>query len=485
MNKNKQKFYITTPIYYVNDRPHLGGAYTTLAADTFARYYRKKLGRENVFFLTGTDENSQKTIDAAAKAGLDVDQYLQGMVKQWRQTWDSLGITYDDFIRTTEDRHHKVVKNLAQKIYDNGDIFKGKYEGLYCKGCEAFLKESDLDQDGNCPYHKAPPEVLSEDNYFFRLSEYQGRLLEFYDSHPDFLLPLSRRNEILSFIRSGLEDISISREKAEIGISLPWDANHKMYVWFDALINYYSALQEKSRENFWNSACHIIGKDITKFHCVIWPAMLMSAGIPLPQSIFAHGFFTIDGQKMSKTLRNTIYPLDISRKYGNDALRLGLLSAFEFGNDGDFSLSSFADFYRTRLAGGVGNLFNRVIVLLAKFLDGKKPKLEELEQPLAREQEKILADFSQAMEEKKLFVAAAVLFSVLDRANLLLNESQVWTLAKNDLDAAQEIFAKLVMYLESVTKISETLLPESVDKMKKMIGDSERVGKAEILFPQV
>lgn len=487
------KKFITTPIYYVNDVPHIGHAYCTLAADTLARYWRKKvvdLGgkKEDVFFLTGVDENSQKTVDAAALAGLEIPEYLDGMAKTWKETWEKCGIEFDDFIRTTEDRHKKTVHEILTTIYDKGDIYKGKYEGLYCTGCEAFLKSSDLDENGNCPHHRTPPKKVEEENYFFRLKNYQQQLLELFEKNPKILEPEKRRNEILSFIKSGLEDISISRENAEFGIPLPWDESHKIYVWFDALINYRSGCPS---EEFWGNTLHLLGKDITRFHCVIWPAMLMSAGISTPAEEYAHGFFTVDGSKMSKSLGNAISPIDLSEKYGNDGLRLGLLSAFEFGNDGDFSQEQFHDLYNKKLAGGIGNLFNRVIVLTNKLLEGKKPGWNpmgsEKEEWVTRAEERQavendLAIFNQWIEDKALKSAIDEMFYEMNKANLLLNEKAPWKLFKIDPAAAKQVFARLLLHLETIAKMSEILLPETAPKMWKMIGDNEKVGEAEILF---
>jgi len=469
--------YFTTPIYYVNDVPHIGHAYCTLATDTLARYWRQRLGVENVSFLTGTDENSQKTVEAAAKAGQPIDDYLEQMAAQWREIWDGIGISYDDFIRTTEDRHVKTVHELFQTIFDKGDIYKGSYKGLYCTGCEAFKTSQDLDEAGNCPDHQRPPESLEEDNYFFKLSAYEDRLLTFYDQNPDWLQPASRRNEIVSFIKSGLADVSVSRETAEFGISLPMDPDHKVYVWFDALINYYSALQGTDQVDFWNHAQHVIGKDITRFHCVIWPAMLMSAGIELPKGVFGHGFFTVDGTKMSKSLGNVISPIELADKFGRDGLRAGLLSSFEFGNDGDFSMTQLEDFYNTKLAGGVGNLFNRVIVLLHKFTDGEIPTTHRCEAA-----KHLVEQFDQLLEQKKLKGAYDFFFATVDAANQRLNETEVWKLAKTDPEAAEKIFTELYGYLEFLTHMAQTLLPESAPKMTEMLGQDGKVGEAEILF---
>lgn len=466
--------YFTTPIYYVNDVPHIGHAYCTLATDTLVRYWRQYQEKDSVWFLTGTDENSQKTVDAAVKAGEPIAHYLENMAGCWRDTWDQIGISYDDFIRTTEPRHVETVHQVFQTIFDKGDIYKGDYQGLYCTGCESFKTTSELDEIGNCPDHQRPPQSISEENYFFKLSAYQNKLLKFYEANPNWLQPESRKNEILSFIKSGLQDISISRETAEFGISLPVDDSHKVYVWFDALLNYLSAIKNTDQASLAADMHHIIGKDITRFHCVIWPAMLMSAGIDLPKSVFAHGFFTVDGTKMSKSLGNVVSPVAIIEHFGRDGLRAGLLSSFEFGNDGDFSMSQLEDFYNTKLAGGVGNLFNRVIVLLRKFTDGNMP--------VSQFRSEEISQFNKFMEQKRLKGAYDFFFRTVDEANQLLNETEVWKLAKTDPDAAQIIFTKLYGYLEFLTHMSAVLLPESTPKMQAMLGQDGKVGEAVILF---
>lgn len=470
--------YLTTPIYYVNDVPHIGHAYCTLATDTLARFYRMTQGADQVCFVTGTDENSQKTVDAATMRGTEIYTYLEDMAGNWRSTWETIGISFDDFIRTTEDRHIQTVENLLKRIYDKGDIYEGLYKGLYCSGCETFKKESDLDEKGHCPDHKKAPEALEEANYFFRLSDYQDRLLEYFEAHPFFLQPASRRNEILSFIKEGLDDISISRESAEFGIPLPMNPDHKIYVWFDALINYISVLSGREADPFWEGeVTHIVGKDITRFHCVIWPAMLMSAGIKLPEKVFAHGFFTVEGVKMSKSLGNVISPVELSEKYGNDALRCGLLGSFEFGGDGDFSRAQFDKFYETKLAGGVGNLFNRVVILMHKFMEGAKFAPEASEAIDQRQ-----AEFESLMDAKKIKAAIDFYFGVVDQANVLLNETEVWKLAKTDLEAAKKVFQSLQRSLEFLAINAEVLLPESAPQMQAMLGEEDRLGEACILF---
>jgi len=474
-----EKIYLTTPIYYVNDVPHIGHAYCTLATDVLARFWRKNIGAENVRFLTGTDEHSIKTVQAAEKAGKSVEVYLEEMANNWRTTWENIGVSFDDFIRTSEDRHKKVVQEIFQKIYDNGDIYEGVYKGLYCSGCEAFLKTTDLNEKGECPHHKKPPEKLEEKNYFFRLSKYTKPLLELFRKNPQFLEPESRRKEILSFINSGLDDVSVSRETAEIGIPLPIDPSQKVYVWFDALINYFSAIKNTPHELFWPYANHIIGKDITRFHAVIWPAMLMSVGIEPPQQVFGHGFFTIDGEKMSKSLGNVVSPVELAQQFGKDTVRLGLLSSFEFGSDGDFSLSDITQFHNDKLANGIGNIFYRVLVLCHKFLGGAKPIV------LQSKRNEHWKNFSALMQEKKIKSAIDYFFQVMDQTNELMNKTEVWKLVKTDPEAAKKIFAELVDALETLVDISQVLLPESAPTLRKMIGEGSELGEPKILFERI
>ncbi|MBI4019893.1 MAG: methionine--tRNA ligase, partial [Candidatus Aenigmarchaeota archaeon] len=326
----KGEFFVTTPIYYINDVPHIGHAYTTIAADILARWERLK--GSDVFFLTGTDENSVKTVQAARKAGeKDIGKYTDRMAARWQETWRKLGISNDDFIRTTEERHKKFVAEFFNKINKSGDLYKGKYEGLYCEGCEAFYTEKDLVK-GRCPVHKTEPKKLIEENYFFRLSKYQEKLIEHIEKNPGFVQPESRRNEVLSFVKEGLRDVSVSRPGQEWGIEFPLDKSHRFWVWAEALLNYISADPKR-----WAADMLLIGKDIIRFHCMVFPALLWSAGYPLPKSIFVHGYFTVDGEKMSKSLGNVVDPVKISEKYSRDALRYYLMREIPFGEDGDFS----------------------------------------------------------------------------------------------------------------------------------------------------
>lgn len=388
-----KKFYITTPIYYVNDRPHIGTTYTTVAADALARFHRLK--KEDVYFVTGTDENSQKNLQAMEKAGeSDIQVYLDKMADIWKETWKQLDISNDDFIRTTEARHLAGVERFWNAVKETGDIYEGEYEGLYCPGCEAFKSESDLVND-HCPLHPNKElQRLKEKNYFFRLTKYRDELLKLYDSDVHFVMPESRRHEIRNYVADHLSDISISREKKSVGIGIPvpGDDSQVIYVWFDALINYLTAVgygtDDAPFEKFWPADLHLVGKDIIKFHCALWPAMLLSAAkhdallqnedgsAKLPRQVFAHGFFTIDGQKISKSLGNVIDPRDLAKEYPFDVIRYYLLREIPFGEDGDFSRERLKGRYSADLANTLGNLVNRAIAMSRKYFDGNVPDVE-------------------------------------------------------------------------------------------------------------
>ncbi len=471
--------YFTTPIYYVNAAPHIGTAYTTLAADTLARYWRKKLGREYVRFTTGTDENSQKTLSAAAAKGQSVEEYLSEMADEFVDCWGQLGIDYDDFIRTTEPRHESTVQRLVTQLMENGDVYLGDYEGMYCSRCETFLKESELNEAGQCPDHLIAPEKIKEKNYFFRLSKYQDWLLELLQG--GFLKPEKRANELISLIKNeGLDDISISREGAEIGIAHPSDPNHKLYVWTEALMNYYTSIDRPELNHFWHGeVTHLVGKDITRFHCLIWPAMLHSLGLPLPKQVFAHGFFTINGQKMSKSLGNAVEPRALAQKYGADALRIALLSAFAFGNDGDFSEDHLAEVYRTKLAGGLGNLVNRVITLIDKYYNGDKSTL-----PVAPAVIHVEA-FGKHMEALELYRACEVFFDLIDQTNKQLADAEPWKAPDKQAPEVLALFAGQLATLEALSDMAEVLLPEAAKRLKLMLGNAQKTGERVILFPQI
>ncbi|MBI4173955.1 MAG: methionine--tRNA ligase [Candidatus Aenigmarchaeota archaeon] len=437
--RTEGKFYLTTPIYYVNDLPHIGHSYTTIVADIIARWQRQ--AGKDVYYLTGLDENSVNTVKGAAKYGYtDIQAYTDMMAAKWMAAWQALGIQYDGFIRTTETRHMEVVEKFFAAVYKNGDIYKGKYEGLYCENCEAFLVPADL-ADGKCALHKKEPKMLAEENYFFRLSKYQQQLLRHLEEHPDFVMPKERRNEVLSFVRSGLKDISISRPNIDWGIRLPADKSHVIWVWFDALINYISGAPD-----YWPADLHLMGKDIIRFHCVIWPCMLMAAGYELPKRVFAHGFFTIDGQKMSKTLGNVIDPVELAKKYPIDAIRYYLVREIPFGEDGDFSETMLKQRINGELVSDLGNLVYRVLTLAEKF-DGSVEGKAELDAHLD------IRKIDGHIERLEMNRALDAIWSFIRVTNRYINDKKPWKLSGPELSHV------LYNLLESLRVCSILLYP--------------------------
>lgn len=466
MSKEKT-FFVTTPIYYINDVPHIGHAYATIAADILARYHRE-IGDET-FFLAGLDENSQKTVLAAEKAGKEIGSYTDELAGLWQKTWEKLGITNDDFIRTTEDRHEKTVIEFFNKVEKNGDIYKGKYEGFYCVGHEAFVKRDDLDESGFCPDHKTKPEKLVEENYFFKLSKYQDQILELLEKNPKFIEPEERYHEVYNFVKGGLQDISITRSTQKWGIKAPSDPSHVIYVWFDALINYISAAPER-----WPADLHIIGKDILRFHAVIWPAMLLSAGYSLPKKIFAHGFFTINGTKISKSLGNAIDPIKITQDYGNDTLRYFLFKEFPFGNDGDFSFERLNEVYNSDLANGLGNLVSRV-ARLAESLDlsGVEPK------------EKSLLDSAFRIHLDKLEFQQALdyIWDKIHATDKSLEKTKPWELLESDREKASGIVENLIRQIIEIQELLLPFLPDTAQKIKEQYS-CPKIQLQDPLFPR-
>ena len=477
------RFYITTPIYYVNDKPHIGHAYTTIAADVLARW--RAVQGMDVRFLTGTDENSQKTIDAARKNGEEIKAYTDRMAEVWSSTWAKLGIANTDFIRTTEERHIETVRDFWTRLEAAGDLYKGQYEGLYCKGHEAFLREEDL-VDGLCPEHKTAPERVVEENYFFRLSKYQQQLLDLYESNPDFVAPAHRFNEVKAFVDQGLEDVSFSRERRgdreAWGIPVPNDEHQAIYVWADALVNYVSAVGVEGWEEH-PADVHVMAKDIARFHAVIWPAMLMSAGLPLPAQILVHGFFTINGTKISKSLGNVIDPLDEAAKYGTDALRYFLLREIPFGADGDYSDAKLRERYNGDLANGLGNFAARVLTLASKEELGAGVKLDA-------EFATTIADMKRAVHDKlgvfKFGEALAAIWEAISFGDRYVNDKKVWEI-KNDDDRRAALF-NLVSLLDEVAAALVPFMPETTAKISAALqweGKALRAKKIDPLFPRL
>ncbi len=463
-------FYITTPIYYPSDVPHIGHGYTTVAVDALARWHRQS--GDDTWMLTGTDEHGQKMLRAAAANGVTPQEWVDKLVTEsWFPLLKTLDVANDDFIRTTQERHEKSVQVFFQRLYDAGYIYAGEYEALYCVGCEEFKPDSEI-VDGTGPFeglkvcaiHSKPLELLQEKNYFFKLSEFQERLLELYKSEPDFVRPSSARNEVISFVRSGLKDLSISRSTFDWGIPLPWDSSHVIYVWVDALLNYATAVgYGQDEENFarrW-PAYHVVGKDILRFHAVIWPAMLMAAGLDVPRGVFAHGWLLVGGEKMSKSKLTGIAPTEITDVFGSDAYRFYFLSAIAFGQDGSFSWEDLAARYQAELANGFGNLASRTIAMIGRYFDGVVPAPDEYTE-LDRKIQQTVADAAvaadRAMTEFRPDEAIDAIWTIVDAANGYITETEPWALAKVEAQRAR-LGTVLYTAAESLRALAVLLSP--------------------------
>ena len=473
------RFFLTTAIDFVNSRPHLGTAYEKITADVIARY--RRLTGARTHFLMGNDEHSQNVFRRAREVGLDPLAYCDRMEREFREVWARLDISFDDFIRTTEDRHRVAVTEVVKRIAARGDLYDGFYEGPYCVSCEAFKPEKDL-IDGRCPVHGTVPEFIRERNHFFRLSKYQPALLEHFARHPEFLQPENRRNEILRLLEGGLDDISISRAGQLWGIPLPHDPGSVVYVWFDALINYISAVgfgaEEGCFEEWWPADLHIIGKDITRFHCVVWPAMLMSAGLALPRQVFGHGFVLFKGQKMSKSLGTVLDPLQASERFGPDPLRLYLVKEIAYGQDGDFSWERFEERYNVDLANNLGNLVNRVAAMAHKYRGGELPAAGGTTGRLAEVAAACVAQYRLAMDTLALHEGAAAAFRLVDATNQYIAETEPWVLARQR-DSQARLTQVLSDAAEAVRVIAVLLLPimpASSREILRRVGDTGDTG---------
>jgi methionyl-tRNA synthetase len=462
------RFYVTTPIYYVNDAPHIGHAYTTVTADALARWHR--LIGDDVYFLTGTDEHGLKIQRAAEANGVTPTEWADRTVERFRDAWKLLAISNDDFIRTTEPRHYRAVQELLQRVHDNGYIHKGTYEGLYCVACEAYYTPEEL-VDGNCPIHGRPVEHLSEENYFFELSRFTDRLLDWYEQHPDFVRPEGKRNEALGFIRGGLQDFSISRTSITWGVPIPWDPAHVTYVWYDALINYATAVGFGSDEErfaaWWPHAHHLIGKDILRFHCVYWPAMLLAAGLEPPAQVSVHGFLLVGGEKMSKTRLNQIAPADLVEEFGVDGFRYHFLRDVPFGPDGDFSYERMVDRYNADLANNLGNLLARVATVVAKKCGGTGPAPRS-DSPLAAVAADAYETAARAWEDVQPSIALEATWRLVRETNAHLEAHEPWK-----ADPGPEVDAVLGDALEAlriVAVLASPAVPAACGEVWRRIG---------------
>ena len=476
-----RKFYITTPIYYPNDIPHIGHAYTTIAADVLARW--NKLIGKDVFFLTGTDEHGKKMENIAKENKKGTKEFVDELIPKFKDAWKKLNIDYNFFIRTTDLAHEKVVKEVLKKVYDNKDIYLGQYEGYYCTGCEAYYTEKDL-VGGCCPIHKRKIELLKEESYFFKLSKYQKKLLDFYEKNPEFILPKNRSKEIINRVKEGLNDLSISRTSFDWGIKLPFNEKHIAYVWFDALLNYYSATRVKGKEKFWPADLHLIGKDIIWFHTVYWPAMLMSAGIELPKTVFAHGWWTFNNEKISKSRGKVINVDELISIAGVDSARYFLFRNTVFGEDGDFSEQALIDRHNNELANKLGNLVSRVSSLI------EKNGIEKCENKLLKKLR--LKEIEKLFDSFEFDKILNEIFAFVDICNEYVQNKKPWeTKDKKVLyELADSIKAIAILLYPFIPSTSEKIAKQfgykiEFENIKKPLNEKNKIVKGDILFTKI
>jgi methionyl-tRNA synthetase len=496
-------YYVTTPIYYVNAAPHLGHAYTTIAADVIARHHRQR--GEEVFFLTGTDEHGEPVADAAHALGIDPQELADRNSQRFRALAPRIDATNDFFIRTTDPQHVARVQEVLSRVRENGYVHKGIYEGWYCPRCADFKAENEIDEGKLCPIHHIELTREQEENYFFALSSFQKKLEELYARHEDFVAPLTRRNEALSFIRSGLRDVPLTRKRLSWGVPVPWDDEHVFYVWFDALLNYVSALSyarpgEDLTARFWPADCHLIAKDILRFHAIYWPALLMAAEMELPKRLYVHGYLLMEGEKMSKSLGNVLDPFAVIDRFGSDALRFYLMRDVSFGQDGSVSTTAFEQRYESELANEYGNLASRVVAMVGRYREGVVPRAQ-LDPELAADLDGMAGDVVRLIDRVELTQALEAIWMRVRRLNRYVEERAPWQLAKQGADAELDaVLGSLVAGLFRVSVMLHAYLPSATGRLFAALGVSEvsidaargegdlggqRIAALDPLFPKV
>ena len=509
---DKKSFYITTPIYYPSAKLHIGHAYCTTIADSVARFHR--LADEEVFFLTGSDEHGQKIQQKAEEQGITPIEYVNPIVAGFQNLWKLLNISNDDFIRTTEKRHEKVVQEVFRRIYAKGDIYKGAYTGLYCTPCESYWTEHQLDENGCCPDCHRPVQEVSEEAYFFRISKYAHRLLKYIEENPDFIQPVSRRNEMINFINQGMEDLCISRTSFDWGIPVPIDDKHVIYVWFDALTNYLTPIgyldDPEKFQKFWPANIHLVGKEIVRFHSIIWPCILMALDLPLPKQVFGHGWLVVDGTKMSKSIGNVVDPIGLIEEFGADAIRYFLLREINLGQDGNFSRDALIQRINSDLANDLGNLLHRTLNMVGKFQQGVVLAPEgrsEIDASLIEDAMSTVKTFADDMNNMKISHAIKAVWAFISRANKYIDETAPWALAKDE-SKKQELANTMYNLVEALRIISGLIypympttagklwqqlnLPGTIEELR--LADIEKwggtpvnmhIGQAQQLFPRI
>ncbi len=508
----KKSYYITTPIYYPSAKLHIGHAYCTTIADSMARF--KRLAGYDVFFLTGSDEHGQKIQRKAEEEGIKPIEYVDRIVDGFQKLWKRLDISNDDFIRTSEKRHEKVVQEIFKRIYEKGDIYKGSYKGLYCTPCESYWTEHQLDENGCCPDCHRPVEEVAEEAYFFKMSKYADKVLKYIEENPDFIQPVSRRNEMINFIKQGLEDLCISRTSFDWGIPVPIDTKHVIYVWFDALTNYLTPIgflddQEKFNK-FWPADLHLVGKEIVRFHSIIWPCILMALDLPLPKQVYGHGWLIVDGDKMSKSKGNVVDPNLLIDEFGADTIRYFLLREINLGQDGNFSRDALIQRINSDLANDLGNLLHRTLNMVGRFQEGivLAPNGEsDVDKSLKADAEKTVADFEAGLEKMQISPVIKEVWSFISRANKYIDETAPWVLAK-DPEKKQELANTMYNLMESLRIISVLIspfMPVTARRIWKQLGIEQsfedvrlediktfggipagmHIGEAEQLFPRI